>query len=404
MQEEKYKKTINIRESREMENKNKYLQMLKTFMSNVWYVIALVLICTVIICLIVNWEKTMLVIGNFISIMMPFIIGLFFAYLIKPFVNVLLKALNKIKKRENSRIYKAICICVAYIVVIGLITILIVYIFPQIRDSIKELGASLEKGFDYVTNNQDKLNKLIPYVSLGSILGFVKDNLMGSVVNFGSTIVPYVYQVSSSFLSSLYNAIFGMVISIYMVWDSDNLAKSAQKVVYALSPKGKEEGIWITLCECNNIFNGFLIGKAIDSLIIGILCFIAMSILQLPYALLISLIVGVTNMIPYFGPCIGAIPGVLIYLFIDPKLSLIFGIMVLILQQFDGWYLGPKILGDQTGIKPLWVIFGITVGGAYFGVLGMFLGVPIVAVIKYLFELLIARKLKNKNIDLSNTK
>ena len=387
-----------------MENKNKYLQMLKTFVSNIWYVIALVLLCTIIICLIMNWEKTITVLSDFISIMMPFIIGLFFAYLIKPLVNLLLKGLNRIKRKENSTLYKAISIIISYIIVVGAITILIVYIFPQIRDSIKELGSSLEKGFDYVTNNQEKLNKMIPYVSLGDILGYVKDNLMGSIVNFGSTIVPYVYQLSSSFLSSLYNAIFGLVISIYIVWDSNNLANSAKKVVYALCPKGKEKGTWDTLCECNNIFNGFLIGKAIDSLIIGILCFIAMSILRLPYALLISLIVGVMNMIPYFGPCIGAVPGILIYLFIDPKLSLIFAIMVLILQQFDGWYLGPKILGDQTGIKPLWVIFGITVGGAYFGVLGMFLGVPAVAVIKYLFELFIAKKLKKKEISLTDTK
>ena len=138
----------------------------------------------------------------------------------------------------------------------------------------------------------------------------------------------------------------------------------------------------------------------IDSLIIGILCFIIMLILHLPYALLISVIVGITNMIPYFGPFIGAVPGVIIFFFINPKLSLIFIIMILALQQFDGLYLGPKILGDLTGIKPLWVIFGVTVGGALFGVMGMFLGVPTVAVLSYLFGILIEKKLKKKGISL----
>lgn len=109
-------------------------------------------------------------------------------------------------------------------------------------------------------------------------------------------------------------------------------------------------------------------------------------------------------MIPYFGPIIGAIPGFVIYLFIDPKLSLVFAIMILILQQFDGLYLGPKILGDLTGIKPLWVIFGIVIGGAYFGAVGMFLGVPTVAVFMYLAELFIESKLKKKKIDLSDMK
>ena len=170
-------------------------------------------------------------------------------------------------------------------------------------------------------------------------------------------------------------------------------------MIYAVSPSKKEEEVWDTIKQCNHIFNGFLIGKVIDSLIIGIICLVAMIILQLPYALLLSLIVCITNMIPYFGPIIGAVPGVLIYLFIEPRLAIVFAVLILILQQFDGLYLGPKILGDQTGIKPLWVIFGITVGGAYFGVLGMFLGVPTVAVLTYLINLIIEKKLKRKNIS-----
>ena len=216
------------------------------------------------------------------------------------------------------------------------------------------------------------------------------------MINHSSDIIPYVYQISSSVLTTSYNVLMGLVISIYIILDKRKLKRSARKIVYAISPRKKEEEVWETMKQCSHIFNGFLIGKMIDSLIIGIICLIAMSILRLPYALLLSLIVCITNMIPYFGPFIGAIPGVLIYLFIDFRLALIFAIMILILQQFDGLYLGPKILGDQTGIKPLWVIFGITVGGAYFGVMGMFLGVPVVAVIMYLVNLYLDKKLKKQ--------
>ena len=170
-------------------------------------------------------------------------------------------------------------------------------------------------------------------------------------------------------------------------------------MIYIFTSKNNAPIIWNTFCECNRIFNGFLYGKTIDSLIIGILSLLVMSILGLPYGLLLSLIVGITNMIPYFGPFVGAIPGVIIYLVIEPKYAIIYVVMIFILQQFDGLYLGPKILGDLTGIKPLWVIFGITVGGAYFGVLGMFLGVPTVAALMHILEVMIQKKLKDKMIQ-----
>ena len=124
-----------------------------------------------------------------------------------------------------------------------------------------------------------------------------------------------------------------------------------------------------------------------------------MTILRLPYTLFISMIVGVTNMIPYFGPFIGAIPGILILLFVQPIKALIFAIMVLCLQQFDGLILGPKILGESTGMKPLWIIFAITVGGSMFGVIGMFLGVPVVAILNYLLDLYLQFRLDKKNIS-----
>ena len=136
--------------------------------------------------------------------------------------------------------------------------------------------------------------------------------------------------------------------------------------------------------ECNMIFGNFLYGKIVDSIIIGIICFVSMRILNLPFALLVSIIVGITNLIPYFGPFIGAVPSALIILMYGWKEALIFLLLILIIQQFDGWILGPKILGDSTGLRPLWIIFAIIIGGYIAGPIGMFLGVPSVAVIAYL--------------------
>lgn len=386
------------------EKRSKIKDLLKEILSNGVYVIGLVFICTLIIVAVINLGTTIDIIGRFLAIIAPFIFGFFFAYLIRPIVATLEKPLKKIKKGKGEKIKRVISIVVSYLIVIGALTIIIVYIFPQMKNSVKDIGNSVKNGYNYVTNHLDEMNAMIPVINLGSVIEYIQNNLIDKLMSNSGTIVPFVYHFSSSVLTSLYNIFMGLVISIYMIIDGQKLKNSIKRIIYALSPIEKAPAICKTISKCNHIFNGFLFGKAVDSLIIGILCFIAMSILQLPYSLLLSVIVGITNMIPYFGPIIGAIPGFVIYLFIDPKLSLVFAIMILILQQFDGLYLGPKILGDLTGIKPLWVIFGIVIGGAYFGAVGMFLGVPTVAVFMYLADLFIESKLKKKKIDLSDMK
>lgn len=387
-----------------MEKKSKCLEILKTLVSNMWYIVALVAIIAIIFLMIANWGVVLAVIGKFLTILMPFILGFFFACFINPLVKRVHSLLNRIKPGKGEKIKKAFSVIISYVVVIGVITVLLIYIIPQIKASIGELGNTIQDGYQYMITHQKELNEKIPFIGLGGGIEYIKEFAYKKIMSNGSEILPYVYHVSSSLLTMSYNVLMGLVISIYIILDMKKLKRSARKVVYALSPKKKEQEVWETMKQCSHIFNGFLIGKMIDSLIIGILCLIAMSILKLPYALLLSLIVCITNMIPYFGPIIGAIPGVMIYLFIDIRYAFIFALMILILQQFDGLYLGPKILGDQMGIKPLWVIFGITVGGAYFGVMGMFLGVPVVAVIMYLLQLFLDKKLKKKNISTFDSK
>ena len=387
-----------------MEKKNKCLEILKTLVSNMWYIVALVAIIAIIFLMIANWGVVLAVIGKFLTILMPFILGFFFACFINPLVKRVHSLLNRMKPGKGAKIKKAFSVIISYVVVIGVITVLLIYIIPQIKASIGELGNTIQDGYQYMITHQKELNEKIPFIGLGGGIEYIKEFAYKKIMSNGSEIIPYVYHVSSSLLTMSYNVLMGLVISIYIILDMKKLKRSARKVVYALSPKKKEQEVWETMKQCSHIFNGFLIGKMIDSLIIGILCLIAMSILKLPYALLLSLIVCITNMIPYFGPIIGAIPGVMIYLFIDIRYAFIFALMILILQQFDGLYLGPKILGDQTGIKPLWVIFGITVGGAYFGVMGMFLGVPVVAVIMYLLQMFLDKKLKKKNISTFDSK
>lgn len=382
-----------------MEKKSKGLEILKSIVSNIWYVIAIIAVIAVVTMLIANWGTVLMVISRFIGVLMPFIYGFFFACLIKPLISLITKGLNIFSPNKGMKIKQLLSVLFGYIIVIGVLAVIIIYIFPQVRDSAKDLGKSVQDGYKYMITHEQEINDKIPFMDISGIIDYAKNFLYDKIMNHGSDWFPYVYQISSSVLGTLYNVLLGLVVSIYIILDAKKLKQSLKRIIYAISPKKKEEEVWNTIKQCNHIFSGFLLGKVIDSLIIGVICLIAMSILRLPYALLLSLIVGVTNMIPYFGPIIGAVPGVLIYLFVDARLVIIFAILILVLQQFDGLYLGPKILGDQTGIKPLWVIFGITVGGAYFGVLGMFLGVPTVAVLAYLTNLFITKKLKKKEIN-----
>jgi predicted PurR-regulated permease PerM len=190
-------------------------------------------------------------------------------------------------------------------------------------------------------------------------------------------------------VSWIVNIALAFVISCYLLWDKNGILSGLKRLVSVFFNERHSKIIFRTTKECNRIFSKYIIGKALDSLIIGILCFICMSILKLPYALLISVFVGITNMIPYFGPFIGAIPGVLLLLIVSPKMCIIFAILIFLLQQFDGSILGPKIIGNSTGLAPIGVIFGILAGGYVAGVVGMFIGVPVVAVLIYIINKLI---------------
>ena len=155
--------------------------------------------------------------------------------------------------------------------------------------------------------------------------------------------IPVIYTTSVSVIKWMINILIAIIVSAYMLSDQGTLKLNFKRLLYAYIPQGRVDRFLETLKQCNSIFGGFIIGKTIDSTIIGILCFVLMTLLRLPYALLISVIVGVTNMIPYFGPFIGAVPGLFILLLIDPIKALVFGVLILALQQFDGLILGPKI-------------------------------------------------------------
>ena len=369
------------------------------------YVIIVSTIAAVIFKAIISFEQTLAGIQNVINVLMPFIIGALIAFILNPAVIKLRFLLEKYAKIKHKGLTKLLAILITYLLLIGFVLFSLLGIIPEIIQNLTELiNASLTVIPQAVTDITELLNNLeerFPSLDVTIVQDSI-NNTIPSILNYmkdlTTNLVPTLYTISMSIMQWLINLIIALIVSVYMLTDKKLLLNSGKALIYAFVPEKRIPSLLHTIKDCNHIFSSFVIGKAIDSLIIGILCFILMTILRLPYTLLISLIVGVTNMIPYFGPFIGAVPGVVIILMINPLQAIIFTVLIFALQQFDGLILGPKILGESVGLRPLWIIIAITVGGSIAGVLGMFLAVPIVAVLRYLLMNILQYRLSQRNI------
>lgn len=365
------------------------------------YAIAVIFIGVIIIKIFMSLDDTIRTLKSIANILMPFFIGALIAFILNPAVKNVNIFYNRICKIKNQKICLALSIASTYILLVGMIILTLLYVVPQIMESLTELINFIPTVSGKIFHLFDNLEEHFPTLDVDIIRKSINDTiptLLTSLKDFAANLVPALYSMSVSILQWLLNVVIAIIVSIYMLTDKKPLQNSIKAIIYGFVPVKHIRGFIDILKTCNQLFSSFIIGKAIDSLIIGLICFVIMSICQLPYAVLISAIVGVTNMIPYFGPFIGAVPGILIMLLVSPFKALIFAIIILVLQQFDGLILGPKILGDSTGLKPLWIIFAITVGGSLAGVLGMFLGVPVVAVLRYLLNRFLAYRLDKRNL------
>lgn len=354
-----------------------------------------------------NFQVTMQAIRYVVGLLSPFFSGAFIALVLFPLVKILYrKVFLGVFHMKSKKCAKYLSILATYIIAIGLLTLLLVVVIPQVIKSITEITEQLPVWFnsamafiDSFEAKHPSLNETINYSAINDRIQEAIPGLITHLTGMLSNVVPVVVTTSVAIVKGLVTFIIAIIISVYMISDHKNIFYHGQRLMYALLPARAVNITKEILKESADIFIGFILGKALDSLIIGIICFVLMVIFRFPYAVLISVIVGVTNMIPYFGPYIGGVIGFIFVLINSPLQALFFALLILVIQQFDGLYLGPKILGDSTGLSPLWVIFAITVGGSLFGVLGMFLGVPCVAVISYILNRIIKYLLNKKNVS-----
>lgn len=360
-----------------------------------------------------NYESFSEGVGTIKTIISPFIYGFVMAYLLSPIYNVTVRGLYKLlgkyfkNKQRLFSFCKLVASIVAVVCLIGAVAGLIALIVPQVIESLTGILKSLPQRltqlsalFNDITSKMD--NKRLA-MKMSEIYAQVQTNL----IELAQTkLLPgmgaFVGQVSTQVLLTLktmMNVMIGVIACVYMLNSKERFQGQFKKVILATLPKEKAEAIFDFAKFTNRTFGGFINGKIIDSIIIGIICFILMKIFGFPYPILISAIIGITNVIPFFGPFIGAIPTAIIILLVSPIHALYFLVLIFVLQQVDGNIIGPAILGNTTGIASFWVLFSIVIGGGLFGFVGMVLGVPVFAIIYYYFSRSINKRLEAKGLE-----
>jgi len=356
----------------------------------------IITICTAVLLYLAisNFAVVKNAISTVYGIISPFVVAFVIAFLLHtPVAWFENKFFSRIKRK------RALSILCTYIVAALVLAALIVAAAPQVADSVVSVGNNIPKYIQSITELLDKLTT--QYHWDPAFIESVTETMNSALKELSAfvlALVPQLFNFSVSIGNFAIDLFMSVIASIYMLATKERLIFQMKKILYSFTKEKKADRVIKIGQLTNEMFSKFINGKMLDSLIIGILCFIGMMFIYSPYAILIAIIVGVTNMIPFFGPFIGAIPSTLILLMVSPLDALIFVAFVLALQQFDGNILGPKILGDSTGLAPIWVLVSITIGGGLMGFIGMIIGVPTFAVFYSLLSENMDKRLAKKNI------
>lgn len=350
---------------------------------------------------------------NLTKILQPFIIGAVLAYMLNPIMKFIEQYALKLliprmkNKAKAPGIARGIAIFGSLLFLIGIIAILIAAVLPSIIASVTEIVMALPE-------EVDSLIKWINGIAEGdSEFADIAEEFLIMTSNYfenwiDTVVIPqaeiFIASITSGVITGvkfLLNIVIGLIVSVYIMTGKEKFAGQAKRIVYAMFKPVRANVIVDTVRKSNEIFGGFISGKILDSAIIGLLTYIVLIIMQMPDPILVAVIIGVTNIIPFFGPFIGAVPSFIVIVLQNPIQGIYFLIFIVILQQIDGNIIGPKILGNSTGLSAFWVVFAITVFGGLWGFIGMLLGVPLMAVIYYIVESIVNYLLKKRGIPVT---
>ena len=347
--------------------------------------------------------------GWVLNILTPFIVGVAIAYIMRPFALSVERGLTKLQdrflKKKHPGFIRMASIVVAVVVLLAVIVLLLIAVLPEVITSLARIARSIPGAYTQLVAWLDGLDQYEPLHEaiggleevLGTLSGRLRDFLNNSVVPYLESLVGGLTTSFVGIFNIVKNFGLGLIISCYLLSKWEKFMAQAKLLVYGIFPKRAADWIRREVRYTDRMFSGFIHGKLLDSAIIGLICFVFCALVNMPYAMLISVVVGVTNIIPFFGPYLGAIPSLLLLLTVNPGKCLLFLIFIVLLQQFDGNILGPAILGDRLGISGIWILFSILFFSALWGIVGMLIGVPLFAVLYDLIRRFVVSSLRRRN-------
>ena len=339
--------------------------------------------------------------GYIVGVMQPIIMGFILAYLfnfiLRFYENRILK--DKYLRKVKIKSKRGLGILLTYLTVFLIILLFMEFVFPQLVESIVGLVNDIP---GYIDNLGTLINEVMEEINLSdNIQNTLNENwndFVNYIIKFVTNLIPVLGSMLAGVASSIWNIVLGLIVSIYLLIDKEKFIGLFRKVIYAIFPLEHAKNILKLGQRSNETFGKFLSGKILDSFIIGVITFIVLAIFNMPYSLLVSIIVGITNIIPFFGPFIGAVPSVILILFVSPIKAAWFILIIIIIQQVDGNLIGPKILGNSIGISAFWILFSILVFAKLLGIVGMIIGVPLFAIVYALLKELVENKLRKKGL------
>ncbi len=335
------------------------------------------------------------------SLASPFIVGFAIAFLLGPVQRKIESVLRPtlFKNSQRIKLMHGVSAGLSVLFLLMLIFVFLWIFVPQLVDSIKSIVEYITR---FLRANSSRLNEILVSHNIisfnGDELVVAWENIVSSQIKNITTILDNLVTISSVIVNFLYKMLVGMITAFYILLDKDHLAAQIKKIGYSVMSREKIEGLIFWTRRANHIFAGFISGKILDSFIIGVICYIGMLLFRMEYPLLIASVIGVTNIIPFFGPFIGWVPSALILLIVNPISALWFTVFVLFLQQLDGNVIGPHILGDSVGVSALSIMIAIVIGSGLFGFVGMVVSVPVYALIYAFIRTMIHGKLKSRGL------